>query len=105
MRQSPEPGNMAGKSSSRGRETSAAIIFISQVGSPCTYILLTAGIISAQVIHTTGMYIPFFQDAPGIAPVSLHEWIAIIALSSSVLVVMEIYKFLMNRREIRTETP
>lgn len=70
-----------------------------------TNLYLVAGIIAAQVIHTIAMYVPFFQDALGIAPVSLYEWIAAIALSSGILVVMEIYKFLMNRREIRAEAP
>ncbi len=70
-----------------------------------TNLYLVTGIIAAQVIHTIAMYIPFFQEALGIGPVSLYEWIAVIVLSSSVLVVMEIYKFLMNKREIRAEAP
>jgi hypothetical protein len=36
---------------------------------------------------------------------SLHEWIAVIALPSGVFLVMEIYTFLINRREIRAEAP
>jgi magnesium-transporting ATPase (P-type) len=63
-----------------------------------TNLYLVAGIIGAQVIHTGAMYIPFFQQSLGIAPVSAGEWVMVIALSSGILVVMEMYKYIMNRR-------
>ncbi|MBR1368575.1 ATPase [Methanocalculus chunghsingensis] len=63
-----------------------------------TNLYLFGGIVAAQVIHTGAMYIPFFQDVLGIAPVSATEWVMVIILSSSVLLVMEIYKFIINRR-------
>ncbi len=59
-------------------------------------IYLILGIVAAQAIHIAAMYTPFFQEALGIAPVSLNAWIGVTLLSFSVLVVVELYKYIIN---------
>ncbi|RQD83948.1 MAG: HAD family hydrolase [Methanocalculus sp. MSAO_Arc2] len=76
-------------------------------------IYLLLGIVAAQVIHIAAMYTPFFQEALGIAPVSLNAWIGVTLLSLSVLVVVELYKYIINRmgmvpeeaRTLKTHVP
>ncbi|MDK2890469.1 MAG: hypothetical protein PWR21_1101 [Methanoculleus sp.] len=60
--------------------------------------LLVAGVIAAQGIHILALYVPFLQNVLQLQPVSLVEWLSLLALASSVVVVMEIYKAVRNHR-------
>ncbi len=59
---------------------------------------LVAGVIAAQGIHILALYVPFLQDVLQLQPVSLVEWLSLLALASSVVIVMEIYKAVRNHR-------
>ncbi|WFN37300.1 HAD-IC family P-type ATPase [Methanomicrobium antiquum] len=54
---------------------------------------LIFGIIFAQGIHILAMMTPFMQDLLGISPVNLETWFVLLAISSLILVVMELFKF------------
>ncbi len=58
---------------------------------------LVLGVVAAQGVHIIALYIPFFQEVLGFAPVSLEEWVTLLLLASIVVVVMEIYKFVRRR--------
>ncbi|HQD25295.1 MAG TPA: HAD-IC family P-type ATPase [Methanoculleus thermophilus] len=60
--------------------------------------LLIAGVIAAQGIHILALYIPFFQDVLQVQPVSPVEWLVLLALASSVVIVMEIFKSVRKHR-------
>lgn len=49
-------------------------------------------IIVAQGIHILSMHIPFMQNLLSVEPVSLSEWLKLLATASIILVVMEVYK-------------
>ncbi len=53
-------------------------------------------------VHIGAMHTPFFQDLLGIAPLTLREWALVVGVASSILVVMELHKWLWKRRP---ETP
>ncbi|MDD4253716.1 MAG: HAD-IC family P-type ATPase, partial [Methanoculleus horonobensis] len=59
---------------------------------------LVAGVIAAQGIHILALYVPFLQDVLQLQPVSLVEWLVLLALASSVVIVMEIFKAVRNHR-------
>jgi magnesium-transporting ATPase (P-type) len=59
---------------------------------------LIAGVIAAQGIHILALYVPFLQDVLQLQPVSLVEWLVLLALASSVVVVMEIFKAVRRHR-------
>ncbi len=54
--------------------------------------LLVAGVIAAQGVHILALYTPVLRDVLQVQPVSLVEWLTLLALASSVTVVMEIFK-------------
>nr|BFD63998.1 HAD-IC family P-type ATPase [Bdellovibrio sp. HM001] len=60
--------------------------------SPLKNPYLLAGTLGAQLLHIGAMYIPFFQTTLGVAPVHLSDWIRLLGLALSVLLVMETYK-------------
>jgi magnesium-transporting ATPase (P-type) len=62
--------------------------------------LLIGGVIAAQGIHILALYAPYLRDVLGLQPVSLVEWLSLLALASLVLVVMEIFKFVSRRRSL-----
>ncbi|WP_214041277.1 HAD-IC family P-type ATPase [Methanoculleus sp.] len=53
---------------------------------------LLAGVVAAQGIHIIALYVPFLQDVLQVQPVSLVEWLALLALASLVVAVMEVFK-------------
>ncbi|NMA11180.1 MAG: HAD-IC family P-type ATPase [Methanomicrobiales archaeon] len=59
---------------------------------------LVAGVIAAQGIHILALYVPFLQDVLQLQPVSPVEWLVLLALASSVVVVMEIFKAVRSHR-------
>lgn len=57
-------------------------------------VLLITGVISAQLIHIVSMNIPFMQFILGLEPVKIVEWFYLLLLSGSILLIMEIFKYL-----------
>ncbi|MBX2965956.1 MAG: HAD-IC family P-type ATPase [Cyclobacteriaceae bacterium] len=55
-------------------------------------------IIVAQGIHILSMHIPFMQNLLNVEPVSLSEWLKLLATASIILVVMEVYKRVYTNR-------
>jgi magnesium-transporting ATPase (P-type) len=54
--------------------------------------LLIASLVVTQAIHVGAMHLPLFQNALGLAPISLAEWVGVVALAASVLALGEGYK-------------
>ncbi len=55
--------------------------------------ILLFGTLAAQGIHIAAMYIPWINDVLGIAPVSFEQWLQLLGIALSVLVIMELHKF------------
>ena len=58
---------------------------------------LLAGVLCSQAIHLGAMYAPGLSTVLGIAPISLREWLLLLAFASSVLLLGEIDKWLYRR--------
>ncbi|MDH5259102.1 MAG: cation-translocating P-type ATPase C-terminal domain-containing protein, partial [Gammaproteobacteria bacterium] len=56
--------------------------------------ILLVGTLAAQLIHIGAMYTPGLNDVLGIQPISLAHWLQLLVLALTVIVVMELYKFL-----------
>jgi len=65
--------------------------------SPLRNPLLLFGTAAAQLVHIGAMYTPGLRDVLGIQPVSLQHWLELLWLALSVLVVMELHKWLRLR--------
>lgn len=61
--------------------------------------LLVFGVFIAQGIHILSMHLPFMQDLLRIQPVSLYYWQMLLMLAGGILVVMELFKWYIRRRE------
>ncbi|MCK5177239.1 MAG: cation transporting ATPase C-terminal domain-containing protein, partial [Candidatus Aenigmarchaeota archaeon] len=55
-------------------------------------ILLITGVIIAQALHIVSMNIPIMQDVLNIEPIKIQEWLYLLVLSGSILVIMEVFK-------------
>ncbi|MDH5483990.1 MAG: HAD-IC family P-type ATPase [Gammaproteobacteria bacterium] len=62
--------------------------------------ILLMGTLAAQLIHVAAMYTPWISDVLAIQPVSLAEWLQLLCLALSILLVMECHKWLWNRRQV-----
>lgn len=58
------------------------------------------GVVAAQGLHIGSMYIPVMQNLLGVSPVSIREWGLLAALAFSIIIVMEIFKFI-KRKMVR----
>jgi len=56
--------------------------------------ILLFGTAAAQLIHIGAMYTPWISDILHIQPVSLHNWLQLLGLALTVLVVMELQKLI-----------
>lgn len=59
---------------------------------------LVAGVVAAQGVHILALYVPFLRDVLQVQPVSLVEWLSLLALASLVVVVMEVFKAVRKHR-------
>jgi magnesium-transporting ATPase (P-type) len=62
--------------------------------------LLITGILASQALHIASMNIPFMQDMLHIEPIQTYEWVYLLALASSILFIMETYKYFKRNRNI-----
>ncbi len=76
------------------RSELASVCSIPFVGNP----VALASIVIAQGIHILSMHLPFMQKLLDIQPVSMKEWFELLITASLILVVMEVYKWLNNRK-------
>ncbi len=61
--------------------------------------ILILGILAAQGVHVVSMHLPLMQAILHIEPVRFTQWVAILALAFTVIVVMEIFKWMRRRSE------
>lgn len=64
-------------------------------------VILIFGVLAAQGVHVLSMYLPFMRKILGTQPVSLAQWFMLLALALTVLLVMEIFKWLKQRAKIQ----
>ncbi len=57
-------------------------------------LVLLFGVLGAQLLHTASTYVPFMQNVLGVSPIGIKDWIILFLLASSVLWVMELFKFI-----------
>jgi Ca2+-transporting ATPase len=67
--------------------------------------LLLASVIGAQVLHLLAAHIPVLADTLRIEPPTLAEWGALLALGSTLLVVMELEKWWGERHKLAKAPP
>lgn len=60
---------------------------------------LLAGILGSQALHLGAMYVPGLNSLLGITPITLSEWLILLALASSLLLVSEVEKVIYRRRQ------
>jgi Ca2+-transporting ATPase len=60
--------------------------------------LLIGSIIGAQVLHIVATYVPGLNETLGLFPFSPGDWALLLVASSTVLVAMELDKFLASGR-------
>jgi magnesium-transporting ATPase (P-type) len=60
--------------------------------SPLRNPFLLFGTTAAQLVHIGAMYVPWLSDVLAIQPVTPHQWLGVLALSLTVLAVMEVHK-------------
>ena len=63
--------------------------------------LLIGGVLIAQGVHILVMQWPFMQKVLGVAPVSLDAWFSLLALAGILLVVMECFKVLRRKVQLK----
>jgi len=56
--------------------------------------LLLGGTLVAQLVHIGAMYTPWLGDVLGASPVTLEQWFSLFVLALSVMVVMELHKWI-----------
>jgi P-type Ca2+ transporter type 2C len=60
--------------------------------------ILFFGTILSQLGHIGSMYTPWIKDVLGVSPVSLKDWISLFFMGCSILMIMEIYKFIRSSK-------
>jgi magnesium-transporting ATPase (P-type) len=60
--------------------------------------LLLASILGAQILHVAATYIPGLNETLGLTPFSLGDWTLLLIVASTVLVAMEIDRFVASGR-------
>ena len=61
--------------------------------------LLVVGVLAAQALHVGAMHLPWTRDTLGLAPVSISDWAVLLAIAASLLMVSEIDKLRVRRRQ------
>lgn len=69
--------------------------------SPLRNPLLLFGTAAAQLVHIGAMYTPWLSEVLRIQPISLEHWLQLLLPAASLLLVMELEKFLRARRRDR----
>lgn len=67
--------------------------------------LLLGGTVIAQLVHIGAMYTPWLGDVLGASPVTFDQWLSLLGLALSVMVVMELHKWIRSRYAIGVAGP
>lgn len=59
--------------------------------------LIVVGVLLAQGVHILAAYIPGLNNTLQLEPVRLNEWLILLALACSIVVVMELFKLIKSR--------
>jgi magnesium-transporting ATPase (P-type) len=59
--------------------------------------ILVFGVIAAHGLHLIAMNTSLFQNLLGISPVSISQWLILLACAAPLLVVMELFKLFQRR--------
>lgn len=78
------------------RSERRSIFSLNFFGNP----LLILTVIAAQAIHISAMYIPWFRETLGLAPILFAEWALMLLAASSILAVTELDKWRMRRKAL-----
>jgi magnesium-transporting ATPase (P-type) len=70
--------------------------------NPFSNLLLFAGTVLALGVHTLALYTPFLQTLLDVQPVTSSDFIFLVAVASSILLVMEIHKAWRHFRPLST---
>ena len=70
------------------RSETLSVFFHSLLRNP----FLLFGTVIAQLIHIAAMYTPWISDVLHIQPVSFSEWLNLLMMAFSILMVMELHK-------------
>jgi magnesium-transporting ATPase (P-type) len=62
-------------------------------------VILVFGVVAAQGIHILSMYVPFMQTILGVEPIVLTQWLMALSLALIVLLVMEVFKWVVRHRQ------
>ncbi len=62
-------------------------------------VFLIVGVLAAHVVHIWAMHVPIMDDLLRLEPVSLSQWSQLFLLASSVLVVVELFKYFRRKSE------
>lgn len=54
-------------------------------------------------LHCLILYVPFLANVFGVVPLSLNEWLLVVLVSSPVILIDEVLKFVGRRRRLRTK--
>jgi calcium-translocating P-type ATPase len=63
--------------------------------------LLIIGIFIAQGLHILAMHLPFLANMLQIHPISFQEWFNLLGLASIIVLVMESYKWILNKKALK----
>jgi magnesium-transporting ATPase (P-type) len=83
------------------RSETRSIFRLPPLGNP----VLLAGTLGALAVHLAACYSPTFQELLGIAPPSAKEWLALVGVAASILVVMEVHKWMRRRWPVYSSSP
>ena len=78
------------------RSETRSIFRLNPLGNP----VLFFGTMAALGVHVAALYTPFLQSLLDVAPVALDDFVVLIGLASSILVVMELHKAWRRRHPI-----
>lgn len=62
--------------------------------------LIVVGVLLAQGIHILAAYIPGLNSTLHLEPVTLNEWLTLLALSCSIVLVMEVFKWFRRTKSV-----
>ncbi|GAO41890.1 cation-translocating P-type ATPase [Flavihumibacter petaseus] len=62
--------------------------------------VLILGIVCAQLLHVSAAYIPGLNSTLQLEPIRMREWLLLLPAAASVLLVMELYKLIIHRKEV-----
>jgi magnesium-transporting ATPase (P-type) len=63
--------------------------------------VLAFGMLAALIVHILGLHLPWLQGLLRTEPLNLETWLMLLLLASPVMIVMELYKWILDRDPVR----